>query len=293
MPERCSIGESISEDMLRTALLHLSECPVCGQSRLRVVGRAPTIHPRSGIQVELLECLNCLHWFISPTVPQAILTALYEKGSEYVVGWQPVKRAFSLPERYIIRSELQRSSKPRKYLEIGVGRGLLLNHFRGLGFECHGVEPGPWARDIPFVVADMNDLDQEGFDVVVMADVLEHVQDPLALLKRISGLVHKGVLYMCLPNNESLRARLSKGDWRMVRPFGHLHFFSRRSLSVMLNASGFQVRELHKTDLIDLSPRRLLRPLHWAPMKMMLFLLQGLCGDQWIAKAEKGTEALV
>lgn len=283
----------MSEELLRTSLLNLSECPVCEQSRLTTVGKTSTIHPRSVIQVDLVECLNCLHWFINPTVAQTTLTALYEKGSEYVVadGWQPAKRAFSLPERFIIRSESQRSSKPKKYLEIGVGRGLLLNHFRGLGYECHGVEPGPWARDIPSVVADMKELDQMSFDVVVMADVLEHVQDPLALLKQVSGLVHRGVLYACLPNSESLRARMSKGDWRMVRPFGHLHFFSKRSLSVMLEASGFQVRELRKTDLIDLSPRRLLRPLHWVPMKMVLFLLQGLCGDQWIARAEKGTEA--
>jgi len=285
----------MSEELLRTSLLSLSRCPVCEQSRLRTVGRTPTIHPRSVIQVDLVECLNCLHWFINPTVSQTTLMALYENGSEYVVsdGWQPAKRAFSLPERYIIRRESQRSPKSRKYLEIGVGRGLLLNHFRGLGYECHGVEPGPWARDIPSVVADMKELGRTGFDVVVMADVLEHVQDPLALLKQVSGLVDRGVLYVCLPNSESLRARMSKGNWRMVRPFGHLHFFSRRSLSVMLEASGFQVRELRKTDLVDLSPRRLLRSPHSAPLKMLLFLLQGLCGDQWIARAEKGTGAFL
>ena len=58
-----------------------------------------------------------------------------------------------------------------------------------------------------------------------MADVLEHVEDPLSLVKSIGDLIERGTVYACFPNSESLRARLSKVRWRMVRPLGHLHFF--------------------------------------------------------------------
>lgn len=267
----------------------INNCPICKGSKLRDIGKTTTIHPDSRVQVDLVECMSCAHWFISPTLTQDELTRLYENSSRYVVsvGGQPVKKRFSIPEKYIIRAECRDPRKRKKYLEVGIGRGLLLDYFKSVGYNCFGVDPGPWAQGAPDVVKDITRLDQTGFDVIVMADVLEHVEDPLSLVKSVGDLIETGTVYACFPNSQSLRARLSKGRWRMVRPFGHLHFFSRRSLSITFESNGFNVKRLAKTNLIEYGHKNLAKPVHLFPAKLFLYLTQRFWGDQWIVQLEK------
>lgn len=271
------------------ALLRVDKCPICKGSKLRGIGKTTTIHPDSRVQVDLVECVSCAHWFISPTLTQDELTRLYENGSRYVVsaGGQPVKKRFSIPEKYIIRAECGNPEKPKKYLEVGIGRGLLFNHFKTVGYDCFGVEPGPWAQGLPNVVKDVTQLDQKAFDVIVIADVLEHLEDPLSFIKNIGDLIETGTIYACFPNNQSLLARLSKEKWRMVRPFGHLHFFSKRSLIIVFESNGFKVKKLAKTDLIEYRRKNLAKPVHLFPAKLFLYFTQRFWGDQWIVQLEK------
>ena len=266
------------------SLQRIDKCPICKGSRLRSVGKTRTIHPDRELQVDLLECVSCLHWFISPTPTQNELTKLYEKASEYVVsaGGQPDKKRFSIPERYIIRAECRNPKKRKKYLEVGIGRGLLFNYFRSVGYDCFGIEPNPWAQGMTNVVRDITELDQVGFDVVVMADVFEHIGDPLSFVKSVGHLMKTGTVYACFPNNQSLRARLSKNKWRMVRPLGHLHFFSKKSWAIMFESSGLSIKNLLKTDLIECRCRSLL-----SPTNLFLFFTQRFWGDQWIVQLEK------
>jgi hypothetical protein len=214
---------------------------------------------------------------------------LYEEASEYVEGarGQPDKKRFSIPEKYIIRAECRGPKKRKKYLEVGIGRGLLFNYFRSVGYDCFGVDPGTWAQGMTNVVRDINEIDQVGFDIVVMADVLEHIEDPLSFVKSVGNLIETGTVYACFPNNQSLRARLSKNRWRMVRPWGHLHFFSKQSLSIIFESNGFNIKQLAKTDLIVFRSRSLFRTICFFPVKLFLSLTERFWGDQWIVQLEK------
>ncbi len=271
------------------SLQRIDKCPICKGSRLRTIGKTRTIHPAKELQLDLMEYASCLHWFINPTLTQNELIRLYEKASEYVVsaGGQPDKKRFSIPEKYIIRAECRNPKKRKKYLEIGIGRGLLFNYFRSVGYDCFGVEPGPWAQGVPHVVKDITQLDQAGFDVIVIADVLEHVEDPLSFIKSIGDLVEAGTVYACFPNNQSLLARLLKDKWRIVRPLGYLHFFSKRSLLITCESNGFNVKRLTKTGLIEFRYRSLFKPVHLFPVNLFLSLTQHFWGDQWIVQLEK------
>ncbi len=270
-------------------LQRVDHCPVCKGSQLRNIGKAQTIHPAKDLQLDLAECVNCRHWFINPMPMQNELTRLYQKGSRYVVsvGGQPVKKRFSIPEEYIIRAECEKPVTSKKYLEVGIGRGLLFNYFKGLGYDCFGVEPGPWAKTLTDVVKDITQIDQAGFDVIVIADVLEHLEDPLSFVKSIGDLIETGTVYACFPNSQSLRARLAKSKWRMVRPLGHLHFFSRQSLLIAFESNGFNVKQLAKTDLIEFRCRSLFKPVRLFPVNLFLSLTEHFWGDQWIVHSEK------
>jgi len=288
---RCSEARdnAVSSCYGEPRLHRIDRCPICKGSRLRTIGRTRTIHPAKELELDLMGCASCLHWFISPAPLQNELTRLYENCSEYVVsaGGQPDRKRFSIPEKYIIRAESRDPRKRKKYLEVGIGRGLLLDYFKSVGYNCFGVDPGPWAQGAPDVVKDITRLDQTGFDVIVMANVLEHVEDPLSLVKSIGDRIETGTVYACFPNSQSLRARLSKGRWRMVRPLGHLHFFSRRSLSITFESNGFNVKRLAKTDLIEFRCRSLFKPVHLFPVNLFLSVTERFWGDQWIVQLEK------
>lgn len=73
------------------------------------------------------------------------------------------------------------------------------------------------------------------FDAVVMWDVVEHLWDPLAVLRRLlEWLRPGGVLLLSTPDIGAATARLMGPRWAFMTPPEHLGFFSRRSLEFML-----------------------------------------------------------
>lgn len=260
-------------------------CPICKGMQLKIIHKVRTINPNSDLEVEILKCLSCLHWFVNPIPKQRCLSLLYNKASEYVITKAWKKTEFNIPELYIIKNELK-SLNNKKYLEIGIGSGILFNYFRQIGYDCYGVEPGDWAKGIPNIIQDINSLNENKYDVIVLVDVLEHIEDPVSLVKKISGVINtSGNFYASFPNNQSLRALMFKGRWRMIRPFGHLHFFSKKSLLVLFESSAFRIRRTIKTDLVKFKLKNLFKPPYFIgrlPWSLMQFLGQSFWGDQWI-----------
>ena len=92
------------------------------------------------------------------------------------------------------------------------------------------------------------------FDVVVCADVLEHLPRPEELLERIrTWLAPGGVLLVSVPNvaNVTVRAALLTGRFayaeRGILDRTHLRFFTRRSARELIESAGFRVRRIDAT----------------------------------------------
>lgn len=129
---------------------------------------------------------------------------------------------------------------------------------RGVARTVRGdLSEGDWAAE----------LVGERFDVIILADVLEHLVDPGALVERIREhdlLARDGFLVISVPNAShiAILANLAAGDFP-YRPTGlldetHLRFFTLTSLQRLLEARGFTptrvlrtVRQLHETELRD------------------------------------------
>ena len=104
------------------------------------------------------------------------------------------------------------------------------------------------------IVGDAEELDldaelgDERFDAVLFADVLEHLRDPAAVLRRIRPFVAEGgVVIASIPNvaHISVRLALLGGEFR-YRETGllddtHLRFFTRASIVDLFESSGFVV----------------------------------------------------
>ena len=95
------------------------------------------------------------------------------------------------------------------------------------------------------------DFEEEFFDAIILADVLEHVDDPAGLLKRyVPYLSPHGVLVLSVPNiryYEILSGlALGRFDYQEsgILDRSHLRFFTRKTLVELLESSGLQIETL-------------------------------------------------
>ena len=252
-------------------------CPLCDQGAV-FVGRAKNIHPEHAVEFSLRRCTNCRHMWIDPLPTQSLLDFLYRQASNSVigVGWESTNRAcLTLPEQRILAAE--NTSAPGRYFELGVGKGLLFERFRSLGWDCLGVEPGDWGAGIPGVVRSLSEVPKGIVDVIVAVDVLEHVSDPIGMLKILRSLAGPSTrLYAAFPNHQSFRFLIQKEKWRMVRPLGHVHYFSKRSAVTMFREAGFSIQSARANDLWELRSVR-------HPKSLIFGAVQAVgLGDQWL-----------
>ncbi len=144
-----------------------------------------------------------------------------------------------------------------RVLDVGCGSGGLLRELEGRAAYRAGVEissvaarsaarvadavvTGPVMSDLPFPPA--------SFDVVVCADVLEHLDDPLGALSWAAGWCRPGgAVVVSVPNvaNWQARLRLLRGRWEYepcgLFDSGHLRFFTRASLLDLVSVAGLEV----------------------------------------------------
>lgn len=92
------------------------------------------------------------------------------------------------------------------------------------------------------------ELGDERFGVALFADVLEHLRDPAAVLRRVRAVLEPdGIVVASIPNvaHESVRLELLGGEFR-YRPLGlldetHLRFFTRSSIQDLFESSGYAI----------------------------------------------------
>lgn len=268
----------LTEDYPRQAFAPCLVCPICCGSS-RILHPANNIDPNKPYSFNLRVCSVCSHGWIDPMPTQGLLNYLYARGSCSVIGEWGENR-LTIPEEICARREIKRS--PARYFELGVGQGHLYQLFVERGWDCTGVDPGNWASRFPNVHHDLSEVNPRlSADLLVAFDVLEHVSDPVSILRSLGKLAAPNArLYCAMPNRESLRARRDRQKWRMVRPLGHVNYYSKKSITQALKLAGFGVRYMRATDLNELRfPRRR------QDIKPALVEMLGL-GDQWIVIAE-------
>jgi SAM-dependent methyltransferase len=167
-------------------------------------------------------------------------------------------------------------------LEVGSGPGDLLDSFAGAGWSVTGLEPAvEVAEACRKRGLDVRAETLEQFlassrmvsaDVIVLRLVLEHVRDPIGLLRSAhSGLRTGGTLIVEVPNDfnplqEAARRTYELDRWWIAAP-DHINYFDFPSLTRILEKLGFDIVERSTT------------------FPMELFLLMG---DNYVGDPETG-----
>ena len=156
-----------------------------------------------------------------------------------------------------------------RVLDVGTGSGALGRHLRGQRrCEVDGVTLSAAERDAAspaydrLVVADLEDpawatrFADRRYDVIVCADVLEHLREPARVLRACAGLLRDGGwLLASVPNvaYAGLVAELMHGRWTYgaegLLDRTHLRFFTRASFRRLLEDEGWRVERIEPIDL--------------------------------------------
>lgn len=154
----------------------------------------------------------------------------------------------------------------KRVLDVGCSTGYVASALRARGCVVSGLEGDPEAAEAArphldtLVVGDLEVVDlveafgPRSFDAVVFGDVLEHVREPLDVLRRSRPLlVEGGSVVASIPNiaHGSVRLALMQGRFD-YQPLGlldstHLRFFTRDSLEKLFRDAGLVVVEMRRT----------------------------------------------
>ena len=139
---------------------------------------------------------------------------------------------------------------PGRVLDVGASSGVLLDIFKENGWDTWGVElsnAGNLAKkkghNITRSSIESAKLNKDFFDVVVLNHTLEHLKDPLSVLKKIKTFTKKGgYVYIDVPNFGSMDAQIKKAKWWQLLPDEHLYHFTPSTIGKMLEKAGFEIK---------------------------------------------------
>jgi SAM-dependent methyltransferase len=225
------------------------ECPLCAASAWRTVLNKEFLH--------VVACDACGLQFVNPPPSAFELERLYSKdyflkgeGTEGPDDFDRLKTATAA----LYLQRLQRIVPGGRLLEIGCGRGQLLQEARRRGFVPAGIELSPHAAAVanralgPGTVAvggyDTLDGTKATYEAAVLVDVVEHVPNPVTLLDAIHRVLEpEGTLLLVTPSVTSLTSRLLGRRWMEYKP-EHLCYFSPRTMRMALEKAGFESIEI-------------------------------------------------
>lgn len=237
-------------------------CPLCGSETFVPIRSMDwNQHPlyfdlRNALpeKIHWMECSECEHVFTSGYFNEDQRSALMTKvqadqfpgfrlGDYRVVSGRIVDRivqTFSLAG-----GGLWQPVDQALWLDVGFGNASLLLTAKEYGFAVAGLDSRKGlvkALNEKFgVVAFLDNLPKNigPFSVISMADVLEHVPQPIKMLQEAyQRLLPQGLLFLSCPNKDCAQWHLDGNPyWSEIE---HFHNFGRRRLQALLRESGFE-----------------------------------------------------
>lgn len=196
---------------------------------------------------EMLKCAKTGLIFSHNILDDDSLNELY-KGSVVTFGEQTefIKRDYWQPI-----ADYVKKWKKGKALDIGCSNGFFLEVMKDNGYsEVFGVEPGEEPKAI--ARKDIRDniytgfygpglYPKDHFDLITCFQTLDHLSDPLGMLKNMYENVKPGGnVYMIMHNTKALQAKLF-GEKSPIIDVEHIYLFNKENLPELCKKAGFKV----------------------------------------------------
>ncbi len=256
-----------------------SGCVLCEEDRRSLY--ADRAYSYQGRWHDIVRCSSCGLLSLEPFPAPAEIDSFYQdpeyyqKHFDFGFSGKAYGEEGRAREYRGLLEGIRRNAAGKKMLEIGCAAGDFLDFASKNGFECTGLELSEWAvrearkkyPSLAIVRGDLSALERlEGdFDVILLADVLEHLADPVASLKKIAARLSKnGIVYLRVPSFVNswyfpwLRSAAKRVDLGAAKGFlklpkdteesppYHLHEYSTSNLKMLLNKSGLRVKAVRR-----------------------------------------------
>jgi 2-polyprenyl-3-methyl-5-hydroxy-6-metoxy-1,4-benzoquinol methylase len=226
-------------------------CPICNEGA-KQLEQVPVVFNYGSVHT-LRKCTSCESSYFAPLPSLANLITFY---STHGYDFNPHSAAHRA--RAIVRAHLSTDRKGR-FIDIGCATGFLLKEVERLsGWDVYGVEISEKATRFAQERLGLTNVSQkdllsagfpEGFfDVVHISEVLEHVPNPLEILKECRRILKpEGSFLLSLPNGLADRQGLldywARHKEAPGHGSGHIFFFSEQGLRRLAHQAGFDIIE--------------------------------------------------
>ncbi|QRF75046.1 bifunctional 3-demethylubiquinone-9 3-methyltransferase/ 2-octaprenyl-6-hydroxy phenol methylase [Thermoplasmatales archaeon] len=230
-------------------------CPICGNHAIKIYTAFPGYVVNT--KYDIYKCNQCITQFIvAPDTPEEIYNAIYSL--DCVPGYDRYKKyaneiiRYSDPFKYLSKQEsayhfiydfLEKANvKLRRILEIGSGLGYLTYALNKAGYSATGIDISNSSVDKAinrfgnyYKHSDLKDLRQNTtdeaskFDLIIATELIEHVVNPVELIKECIPLLKSGGFILLTTPNYYVEKRI----WQTDPPPIHRFWFSRRSFEVI------------------------------------------------------------
>ena len=216
----------------------------------------------------VVTCNKCQLQFIPPYYRKRIEYSQYK--NEEVTAAVRAGNNWVKIQRHKLRFKfIQKFVKSGSLFDLGAGWGHFMLAGKELGYEVYGIE----ISEQPYLYC-VNDLklpvdhidffkmdETKKFDVLTMWDVLEHIDKADAFLDKCNKVVKPGgYLFLQVPQIDSYFAKRHKDNWKMMG-LDHVNYFSKKTITKILEANGFEVVKIKSSFEIKLFIMYTLLPL--------------------------------
>lgn len=237
-------------------------CDLCGSDRYRV--RFPSTlgdGARSDLSAfrctssgygqhhAIVECLNCGLVYANPRYDSGEMLARYEAVEDPLYVEEREGRVLTFERHLRPLEKIISPGDGRRLLDVGCHIGVFVEIAARHGWDAWGVEPSQWAatraQQVGLKVVEGTmataGFEKESFDVITMWDVIEHLENPSTEVHQAFDLLKPGGLLVAHTMDfDSLFARLMGQRWPWLMEM-HLYYFSRRTLTTLMENAGFRV----------------------------------------------------
>ncbi len=208
------------------------------------------------------RCARCQALFIDP-VPVDRLAEIYPRNYYSFLGFgkaSPMSRIKAWLDRRVFRRILaELPGDTLRVLDVGGGTGWLLSEIRNLDPRVQltqvvdiDAEAASRARALGhrYFVGRIEEFTTETrYDLILLLNIIEHVEDPGAVMRSVAALLQPGGRALVkTPNTDALDARLFRHrNWGGYHCPRHWVLFDRASFSRIVAASGLSTQRFSYT----------------------------------------------
>jgi 2-polyprenyl-3-methyl-5-hydroxy-6-metoxy-1,4-benzoquinol methylase len=232
-------------------------CLLCGNDKYTIIYKFKDLpkYKQIGEERDIVKCSGCSLTYCHPRNLTESMLDIYEnnywQNYQTQVGEKEIKDRIKDFE-FISKERMDyihRIKKSGKFLDVGCSMGFLTNEANNRGYDAYGIDlnmedilKGIEKYKIKLHKEFIKNFNQYNFDIITSFNVLEHVSDPIEMLKQKKKRLKKdGIIVVGTHDIDCKNHQQEKQNWKHIIPNEHLYFFNIDSLEKTGEKAGLKL----------------------------------------------------